>query len=121
RLGARCRPASAPLLELQRVAWAHHEMAGERLALDREVVTEMDAAALLPRECVLCDETCERVRLVEQLDEPGGVSDQPPVPPELPSRVGVVSERRRIRFETRAAERGESGATAEDEALEQRV
>src|SRR4029077_5714369 len=42
-------------------------------------------------------------------------------PPELGARVGELLKRRRVGLECGSAQRGKSGATTEDEALEQRV
>src|SRR3954451_9995862 len=96
-------------------------MSCKSIAFDREVVAEVDAAALFPCERILGDEACERVRRLEQLREAGSAADQTGVLPELAYRVCDGLERRRVGLEIRAVESGKPGPTAEDEAFEQGV
>ena len=83
----RCPPASVPLLQLRLAAGMDDEVPGERLALDGEVLAEVDAAALLPREPAGGDLADERVRRVEQAPESLGAADQPGVAPERGARI----------------------------------
>jgi len=95
------------------------EVAGELLALDGEVLTEVNASALFPRQSASGDLANERMRRVEEAPESLRTADQPGVVPERGARVLEGSGRRRGGVEARPIEGGEAGAAAEDEALEQ--
>ena len=99
--------------------------------LGRVVGAEVRAAALGARERALGDQPGSRCGAVAQALEPGAVADEAGVLPERRggasgvTALGLVRLRHRRRAEPSGqlglAEGGESGAAAEDEALEQGV
>src|SRR6201987_1977512 len=97
------------------------EVPGELIALDGEVLAEVDAAALLACEPARGDLAHERVRRIEQSPQAAAAADQPGIAPQRVPGIGRVGDRGRIGSEARPVERGETRALPEDEALQQRV
>src|SRR5580704_16058892 len=102
-------------------------MAEKRPVLAREVVPEVRAAALAPRERGLGQEARQQDRRAAEALEALGVANQARVLPELLPQLGAHGRLGRTRGRgTRGSDRlgaecGLPGAAAEDEALEQRV